>query len=558
MLKIDKQEIVSVYVYAVFNGLITLSIPLGIQAIISFLTSGQTSTSWIILVTIVILGIAFSGLMQIMQLTVTENIQQKIFIRSAFEFAYRIPKIKTETTDKQYVPELVNRFFDTVVIQKGLSKIIIDFSSASLQILFGLILLSFYHPFFIIFSIVLLLIVYIIFKFTTQKGIKTSLKESSFKYDVAYWLEEIAKNTSTFKLAGKTDLPLHKTDKQVEGYLTNRKEHFKTLKLQYINLVVFKVLIAAGLLITGGLLVINQQMNIGQFVASEIIIILVLASVEKLILSIETIYDVLTAIEKIGLITDLPLEEAEGLKVDENSNGLAIKAQKLSYKFDGEKKYVLKDISVNINSGEKICIVGESGAGKSFLLKLITGIYKQFEGNIIINGSAIDSYSQENLRSYIGHNTSEETIFNGTIYENISLGKTNISRNEVIKAATIVGLTDYIESLPKGYQSALMTEGKNLPKSIQLKIILARTIVANHKLILLEDSYQQLPKEDYKRLMDYILDDSKKWTVIAICSNKGLVKRFDKVMVLKKGELIEFNRSSLINNKDCFDSTEKH
>src|SRR5690606_38688692 len=107
LLKVDKQEVFSIYVYALFNGIVMLSIPLGIQAIISFLTAGETSTSWVILVIFVILGVAFSGIMQIMQLTITENLQQKIFTRSAFEFAYRIPRIKFEAVDKHYFPELV-------------------------------------------------------------------------------------------------------------------------------------------------------------------------------------------------------------------------------------------------------------------------------------------------------------------------------------------------------------------------------------------------------------------------------------------------------------------
>ena len=334
LLKVDKQEIVSIYIYALFSGIITLSIPLGIQAIISFITSGEVSSSWIVLVVFVVLGVGLTGVMQIMQLTITENLQQKIFTRSAFEFAYRIPRMKMEAIDQSYMPELVNRFFDTLSIQKGLPKILMDFSSASLQIIFGLILLSLYHPFFIMFSFVLILIVYLIFKFTTPQGLKTSLKESTYKYEVAHWLEELARANSTFKLAGRTDLPMQRTDEKVSQYLTHRKAHFKTLLMQYINLVGFKMVIAAGLLLIGGLLVINQQMNIGQFVASEIIIILVLASVEKLILSMETIYDVLTAIEKVGSITDIPLEKDEGSPIHfEEGEAIAIKARDLSFQF---------------------------------------------------------------------------------------------------------------------------------------------------------------------------------------------------------------------------------
>lgn len=540
LLKVDKQEVFSIYVYALFNGIIMLSIPLGIQAIISFLTAGETSTSWVILVIFVILGVAFSGIMQIMQLTITENLQQKIFTRSAFEFAYRIPRIKFEAVDKHYFPELVNRFFDTLTVQKGLAKILIDFSGSSLQIVFGLILLSLYHPFFIMFSLVLVIIVYLIFKYTLPKGIKTSLVESTYKYEVAHWLEELARTNSTFKLAGESELPLTKTDEKVKGYLFFRKAHFKTLMTQYINLVSFKVFMAAGLLLIGGLLVINQQMNIGQFVASEIIIILVLNSVEKLIVSMETIYDVLTAVEKIGLVTDLPLESEKGEKITPNG-GMEIKVSQLTYQFKNESAPIINNINFQINKAEKIGLVGNVGSGKSFLLHLLAGLYGNFKGNIVVNGHPIRSISIESLRTIIGDNFSKEDIFKGTIIENISLGKKHITFEEIQEAVDVLGLRDFIESKKMGYNTELQSEGKGLPRTIRLKIILARAIVGNQKLLLLEDTYKQLPLEDKKRFLDYILDAEKKWSVLVVTDELEVAKKLDKVLVIENGKNCGFD-----------------
>lgn len=549
LLKVDKQEVFSIYVYALFNGIVTLSIPLGIQAIISFLTAGEASTSWIVLVVLVVLGVAFTGIMQIMQLSITENLQQKIFTRSSFEFAYRIPRIKAESVDKHYVPELVNRFFDTLSVQKGLAKIIMDFSSASLQIVFGLILLSLYHPFFIMFSLVLIVIVYLIFKFTTPKGLSTSLKESSYKYEVAHWLEEIARTTSTFKLAGETDLPLSITDNKVQGYLKYRKAHFKTLMTQYINLIGFKVLIAAGLLLIGGALVINQQMNIGQFVASEIIIILVLASVEKLILSMETIYDVLTAVEKIGLVTDLPLEKSDGTRLDDFNTALELKIKNLTYQFKDEQKPIINNISFTLNKGEKLSIVGTSGAGKSFLLQLIAGLYDEFNGSIIFDGHPIQSLCKEHLRTSIGDNFSKEDIFKGTIADNISLGKKSITIEDIKKAAAVLGLCDFIEAQPQGYETMLLSEGKNLPKSIKLKIMLARAIVGKQKLLLLEDSYKQLNPIDKQRFLDYIFSEEKKWSIIAVTDDLAIAKKFNSILILEQGQVLGYGAYDELDKK---------
>ena len=537
LLKVDKQEIKSIYTYALFNGLVTLSLPLGIQAIINLLTAGQVSTSWIILVLLVIAGIALTGILQIMQLSVSENLQQKIFTRSAFEFAYRIPRMKMEEIDKTYMPELVNRFFDTLSIQKGLSKILLDFSSASLQVVFGLILLSFYHPFFILFSFLLVIIIYLIFRFTAPQGLKTSMTESKYKYEVAHWLEELARTLETFKLAGKSPLPLSKTDDKVEGYLVSRRAHFKTLMIQYINLVAFKVVIAAALLLMGGLLVINQQMNIGQFVASEIIIILVLASVEKVILSMETIYDVLTAIEKIGHVTDIPLDRETGIKMNlKNDENLSVHINELTYRFRDEKDAILTNIKLDISSGEKFCISGYNGSGKSILLQIIAGLYEDFSGSLSYNKIPLGNWNKEELHSLIGDSLSKEDIFKGTLLENITLANPDVSLEEARKIAEIVGLTDFIESKADGYNTDLISEGKNLAKSIRLKIMLARCLVGNPKLILLENNFNLLNEDDKKRFLDYVL--AKKSTVVAISNDPIVASQFDRVAVLEKGKVI--------------------
>ena len=149
LLQLDRKDIMQTFYYAIFAGIVNLSLPLGIQAIINLLQGAQISTSWIVLVVLVTMGVVFGGFLQLMQIRIIENVQQKIFTRASFEFTYRFPKIKMSELRNYYPPELANRFFDTLTTQKGLAKILVDFPAAILQIIFGLMLLSFYHPFFI-------------------------------------------------------------------------------------------------------------------------------------------------------------------------------------------------------------------------------------------------------------------------------------------------------------------------------------------------------------------------------------------------------------------------
>jgi len=366
LLKPDKKDVYQIYAYALFKGVISLSLPLGIQSIINLIQGGRASSSWYLLIFIVTAGIALSGIMQVIQMRITENIQQNIFARAAFEFAYRIPKVKFESIYKHYAPELMNRFFEVLTLQKALSKILMEFSSASLQIIFGLILLSLYHPFFIVFSLLLVVLVYGIIKFTAPKGLKSSLEESKYKYKVASWLEELARTKDSFKLSGNTKLPLEKTDAAVVQYINARENHFSILKTQYILLLAFKVIVALSLLLVGGALVIDQQMNIGQFVAAEIIILLVIGSAEKIIMTLENVYDILTSLEKIGQVTDLELDPTSGSAViDElNKSAFSVQVNDVSFAYPGRDKLLLKNISFSVNKNELIGITGENGSDK--------------------------------------------------------------------------------------------------------------------------------------------------------------------------------------------------
>lgn len=537
LLKVEKQDILSIYIYAVFRGVVSLSLPLGMQAIINLITVGQISTSWVVLVIIVLGGVAMSGGLQIVQLRITENLQQKIFTRSAFEFAYRLPRLKLEAVNRAYVPELVNRFFDIVSVQKGLTKILIDFSSATLQVVFGLIILSFYHPFFIFYSLILIGIMFLIFRFTAPMGLQTSIKESKYKYEVAFWLEEIGRTLETFKLAGNSGLPLKRTDAVVEKYLESRNSHFRVLVIQFINMVGFKVLVAAGLLIIGGLLVINRQMNIGQFVASEIIIILIMDSVEKLITSMDTIYDVLTSIEKVGNVTDLPLEKNGGYEPEVSDKGpMVVIFKDVSYRFAGQDTAVIKPLRLEIKPGQKVCLAGYSGSGKSQLLHLMAGLYENYEGSILYNHIPLQDWNREVLYASIGSSFSREDIFKGSLIENITLNKPNVTLAEVQQAVDVLNLDSFVDSLPEGYHSILFTEGKNLPQSIRLKIKLARTLVGKPDLLLVGDHLNQLHQADKDKFLDFIL--SKPWTVVAVSNRLEVARKFDSTLLLDNGTLV--------------------
>jgi len=536
LLRLEKRDIFQIFYYAIFGGIVALSLPLGIQAIINLIQGAQISTSWVVLVIVVTLGVIFSGALQLMQLRIIETIQQRIFTRASFELSYRFPKIKMNELRNYYPPELANRFFDTLTIQKGLSKILIDVPTALLQIIFALILLSFYHPFFIIFGILLLLLIYIVFKFTAQKGLETSLKESKIKYKVAHWIQEVARTVVSFKLSGNTNLAIQKNDALVDQYLKARESHFKILILQFSQMVGFKVVVTASLLLIGGALVLNQEMNIGQFVAAEIIILLVIQSVEKLIIGLESFYDVLTSIEKIGQVVDKELESQDGER-PMFKNGLTIELDNVSYRVADRKKPILKDVSLVLHPKSRILIKGESGAGKSSLLRLLSGIIEPTEGNIYINNLSLNSLHLNHYRSQLGLSLSDETPFEGTIKDNLVFGDKEIDDSIIYKVLDIVGLNQFIKEQPYGLETIIYPEGKQMSFTIAKKILLARAIIKQPQVLILEDPLDQFNLEETKDIIKYLTAPDKPWALIVVSSKKSWSTQCQQIITLEKGEI---------------------
>ena len=538
LLKMDKKDIYQVFFYAVFSGIVSLSLPLGVQAIINLIQGGRVSLSWIILVTVVLLGIIFNGILRLMQLRITESIQQKIFIRSSFEFAFRFPKIKYTEFNNNYPPELANRFFDTITVQKSVAKLILDYSESLLQIIFGLLLLSIYHPLFILFGLLLFIVLYLIFRISFENGLKTSLTESKYKYKVAHWIQEIARNYFGFKSKIESEFALSKNDKLVTEYLKSRESHFQVIKRQFIQLIGFKALISAGLLLIGGYLVIQQQLNIGQFVAAEIIILLVINSVEKIIVGLETFYDVLTSIEKIGQVVDMEIEEDDNSESTFCYKNIQFEIDHLNFAFPDSNKKILNSISLNIKQGEKICLIGKNGSGKTTLLRILAGLIHSNGSSIYINDEHYNKINIEQYRSQIGIITEGQSLFEGTIAENIAFKNPKISTEKLKLVLEKIKLTEVIKRMPKGLDEKILTEGKQLPSSLAQKILLARAIVNDPLVLFLENPFDKMDDDESKEIIDFILSKENNWTVIVTSKNDYWKEKCNRIITLDKGKLI--------------------
>lgn len=520
----ERSTFSSIYFYAILAGLIQLSLPVGIQSIVNFVLGGTFSASLVILIIAVVAGVLASGLMYINQMKLIEKIQQVLFVRYTQEIANKLPVVDLKRSDDDYLPELANRFFEIPVLQKGLSKLLLEFPTASIQILFGLILLSLYHPIFILFGILLLVLLGGILYYTGSKGLESSIEESTQKYSLAAWLEEMARGVKAFKFEPDGPVLTRNSAQRTIRYLDKRTQHFRVLLFQYRVLIVFKTIITAAMLLVGSVLLLDQQLNIGQFIAAEIVILIVIGAVEKLIGNLDSVYDALTSVDKLAKLTDKLEEKSGQLSMPWRNEGMEIDIQKIQFGFQSDQ-WALNEVNAQIPAGSKACITGPDGSGKSTLLQLLGGIYTGFEGRLIYDGIPIANYQNDTLRAQIGISLSGQHIFQGTVWENVTLGRTDIGVDELMRLSTPLHFDKQLQQWPKGWETALSPLGSRLSGSTIRKILLLRALAKKPRLLLLEEPWRGCSADDRKAIQDMLLALPDSTTVVVVTNDTEFINR---------------------------------
>jgi len=535
LVKLHKKEVVSIYLFSMLSGLINLSLPLGVQTIIGLVMGATMVSSIYVLIFLVVLGVFLVGILQINQMKIIEKIQQRVFTSYAYTFADTIPRMDLKKMDQYFIPEKVNRFFDTVNIQKGFAKLLLDIPIASVQIIFGILLLSLYHPLFILLGIFLITLLILIFNFSSKKGISTSIQESNYKYEVVGFFNEMGRTLKSFKFSQGSHLNLEKTNTHTRGYLNARTQHFYVLLFQYKTLIFFKVSLTLLMLLLGTFLLVEQQLNIGEFIAAEIVILIVIGAVEKLITSLDSAYDVITGLEKIASVTESPLEQSGTMELGVEK-GLDVQLADFSFSFNSSKK-ILDSITLRFTPGQKISISGPEGSGKSMLLRILTGNYQDFEGSFQINHFPVQNYALQSLRKYTGILLHGQEIFGGSLWENISLGQKEITTEVILQKANELGFDDLLTHFPAGFNTIIEPIGKKTPQTIIRKILLLRALCGNKKLLLLEEPWAGLEPSNKEIVKKYLLNLPADTTVIVVSDDADYNRLTDQQINMTHGKV---------------------
>ena len=539
----EKKDVTNIYFYAILNGLVQLSVPLGIQSIVSFVMGATMATSIYILIAFVVLGTWLVGYFRLKVMQIIEKIQQKIFVEFSLAFAEKLPKVNLSATRKYYLPELVNRFFDTQNLQKGISKILLEIPTALIQILFGILLLSFYHPWFLVFGALVIICVIFIFRFTMESGIKSSIEESDKKYEVASWLEDIAASIKTFKLNSKTEIHVAETDNRVVNYLNDRTSHFRVLVIQYKTIIAFKVIITLVMLVIGTYLLVNQQLNIGAFIATEIVVLTIMTAVEKLIISLESYYDVIAALAKLNKVTDLPEEDLGAITLENQNSGFEIEFKEVNFAFN-DYQMILENVNFKIAENSLNVITGSLGSGKSLLLNMMTGFYEPTSGRILFDKIPLINVDKISLRNQIVMFLEDMTIIKGTVYENIVLGQTHISAEQILEASEQIGIEDLSSQFSNGFFTKISETDTEISFSSKKKIMLLRALVGERRLLILEDPLDGMDDAFKIKMREHLSNLKENTTVIVVSEDPEMIEIADQHLHIEEGTVkILFNKN---------------
>jgi len=527
LLKPERRDIVAVVVFAVAVAVLSLATPIAVESLVNTVAFGILLWPVVIIAGILMTCLGLAAAIRAVQVYVVECVQRRLFVRVVADYAHRLPRVRLEAFDQRYGPELANRFFDVLNLQKSLAFLLLDGVALVVTAVVGMIVLAFYHPFLLGFDIVLLLLIAFTFVLGWG-GVRTSLHESHAKYDVAAWLQELLRCLRAFKFAGGRQLALEKADHLAGQYVTARREHFRVVWRQTVFALGLQVVVSTALLGLGGYLVINRQLTLGQLVAAELIVALIVASVAKLGKYAETYYDLMSGAEKLGLLTDLPLEREGGEALTDGGSGIAVRV-------NGVDRVAHRTLPTpadwHVAAGERVAVVGPPGSGKTTLFEMLCGLREPGHGIVEMDGIDLRGLSLERMREQVVL-VEGSGIFTGTIAENVRVGRTHLSPGDVREVLRVVGLLGAVQNLPRELDTPLTPDGGPLSASQALRLGIARALVGRPRLLILDGVLDALDPRDCPDLLPRLFDRSAPWTLLVASTNPAVVGMCDRIIGL--------------------------
>ena len=540
----ERRDIVLVILFSVVVGVLSLATPVTVQALVNFVSFGGLLQPLVVLGILLFGFLTLAGIIRVLQSYVVEVMQRRLFVRVVADLAERLPRVTAECYDRQHGPELVNRFFDVITVQKVAAMLLLDGATVLLQMLVGLLILAFYHPFLLAFDAILVFALAFVVIVLGRGAINTSIRESKAKYAVAAALEEIARHPLAFKLSGAADFARRRADALTVDYIESRSSHFAVVLRQIIGFTTLQVFAATALLSLGGWLVLEGQLTLGQLVAAELIVSNLLVSFSKFGKQLDGVYDLLAAVDKLGQLMDLPLEPDYGHATGGRDTDAILAVRGVTFAFDPARP-VLRNMNLTLNAGERVSIAAGHGAGKSLIADLLIGLRRPNAGHVELAGVDLRELCLSAIRDRIAV-VRGGGVIEGTIEENVCMGRADVSPEFVRAALNDVGLLDEVRTLPDSLATQLSASGAPLSAGQIKRLMIARAVVGRPEVIVLDDVLDDLDADARDMVLNSLTHPNHRWTVLILGRNTFHHSGIDRVFRLS--ELCERPNPALLVN----------
>lgn len=352
------------------------------------------------------------------------------------------------------------------------------------------------------------------------------------KYSMAAWLEELAGCPTAFRSDHAAQFALERADHLTFEYLTARGCHFRILLRQIIFALAMQAIASTILLGLGGWLVISGQLTLGQLVAAELIVTIIVGSFAKLGKHLESYYDVLASVDKLGALFDLPLEGRDGTVAMPTESNDGVELLDVGYRFrDGSE--LLRRFSLTIRPGDRVAVTGPAGSGKSTLLDLLFGLRTPSQGRITMHGAAVRELQLDTLRRHIALVRDVE-VFDGTVADNVRLGRPHVSRADIRRSLQEVGLLEDALSLPCQLDTRLTSTGHPLTATQLRRLMLARACAGRPSLLLIDGVLDGLPDRDAETLLQWLCLPEQPWKLVLVTGRDSLIAACNRHVELKR------------------------
>jgi putative ABC transport system ATP-binding protein len=524
-----------IFVYAVTIATLMLATPVAVQALVNTVAFGTLRQPLIVLSSLLLMGLTFGAVLTVVQMFVGEMLGRRLFVRTVSDFVARVPRLSRDGMRGAYGPELVNRFFDIVNVQKTMTLILFDGMSAALSTGAGLLLLALYHPIMLALAVVLAAVMSFVFFVLGRGATDKAIAESIAKYQIAAWIEELARPAAVFRARGGREFAQAESEELTSRWLNARESKFRIVIRQYGAVLVTQVVTNVALLLVGGWLVIDRQLTLGQLVAAELVMAVVVDALSKLGKLFEKYYELLASLDKIGHVLDLPLEALGGDPLPRQNAGLEVQVANVTYGYGAEA--VLNGLTLKIAPGERVALVGPPAAGKSTLVEILYAMRSPWSGHVTFDAADIRELSLESLRDQVALVRGFEIIA-ATVADNIRIGQPEIQGDEVRALLDRLDLADVVRELPKGVDTRLTPSGTPLNKDAARLLMVARALAMKPRLVIIDAMLDELQPDQREAALDALFDPATPWTVLCITSEPSALARCKRHIHIEHGRVV--------------------